>query len=94
MKIYSEIVLEAREKEIQATILEKRSNLDHSNSHINKVGITASYDMGWSKRSSGRHFDSMTGHGFLIGGRTKNCDRYGCHEEAMPHLHTFFKERR
>ena len=36
------------------------------------LAIIASYDMGWSKRSSGRHYDSMTGHGFLIGGLTKN----------------------
>jgi hypothetical protein len=72
VEICSEIILEAREKEIEETIKDKQQHSNNSNLQFDKVGITASYDMGWSKRSSGRHFDSMTGHGFLIGGRTKN----------------------
>ena len=31
------------------------------------IGLTASYDMGWNKRSSGNRFDSISGHAFLIG---------------------------
>ena len=33
----------------------------------NSLGLTLSYDMGWSKRSSGNTYNSLSGHGFLIG---------------------------
>ena len=35
----------------------------------NKVKLTVQYDMGWQKRSSGRRYDSSSGHAFIIGGR-------------------------
>ena len=34
---------------------------------ILQIGISVSYDMGWSKRSTGRVYDSLSGHGFMIG---------------------------
>ena len=34
------------------------------------LGLAVSYDMGWQKRSTGRRYDSMSGHGFMIGCRT------------------------
>jgi len=37
---------------------------------VKKIGITVSYDMGWQKRSTGRVYDSISGHGYLIGCRT------------------------
>lgn len=37
----------------------------------NCVSITACYDMGWNKRSSGHRYDSNSGHAFLIGALTK-----------------------
>ena len=33
----------------------------------NKVELTCSYDMGWSKRAGGRIYDSASGHGYLVG---------------------------
>ena len=36
-----------------------------------RVGITASTDMGWQKRSSGHRYDSPSGHMFFIGALTK-----------------------
>ena len=33
--------------------------------------LTISFDMGWQKRSSGRRYDSLSGHAFAIGGLTK-----------------------
>ena len=36
-----------------------------------QFGLTLSYDMGWSKRSSGHTYDSLSGHGFLIGGYSR-----------------------
>ena len=29
--------------------------------------LTVSYDMGWQKRSTGRNYDSLSGHGFYVG---------------------------
>ena len=37
----------------------------------NKVKITVTYDMGWQKRSSGRIYDSSSGHALIICGRSK-----------------------
>ena len=40
--------------------------------HTNEaIGITVSYDMGWNKRSSGRTYNSLSGHGFFVGGYSK-----------------------
>ena len=36
-----------------------------------EVPLTVSYDMGWNKRSSGNKYDSISGHGFIMGGNTK-----------------------
>ena len=35
-----------------------------------KVNLTVSFDMGWSKRSSGHRYDSLSGHAFMIGCRS------------------------
>ena len=37
-----------------------------------QVLLTVSFDMGWQKRSSGNRYDSLSGHAFMIGARTKN----------------------
>ena len=37
----------------------------------NKVKLTVTYDMDWQKRSSGRRYDSSSGHAFIIGARSK-----------------------
>ena len=37
----------------------------------NKVKLTVTYDMGWQKRSSGRRYDSSSGHAFIVGERIK-----------------------
>ena len=34
------------------------------------IAIIASYDMGWNQRATGRIYDSLSGHGFLIGCRS------------------------
>ena len=39
---------------------------------IQRIGISVSFDMGWQKRSTGRLYDSISGHGYLIGCRTNN----------------------
>ena len=33
--------------------------------------VNVSYDMGWQKRSSGHRYDSMSGHGLIIGEHTQ-----------------------
>ena len=39
---------------------------------LRTIGIAVSYDMGWQKSSTGRVYDSLSGHGYLIGCRTRN----------------------
>ena len=39
---------------------------------IKKVGLAVSYDMGWQKRSTGKLYDSLSGHGFIFGCKNGN----------------------
>jgi len=34
--------------------------------------LTVMYDMGWQKRAAGRHYNSRSGHGFLVAAFTNN----------------------
>ena len=59
-------------KEVEATSKGKGIIVDNiEDNKQNKIGLTVSYDMGWNKRSSGNRYDSMSGHCFYIGCRTK-----------------------
>ena len=44
---------------------EKKYN-EYKNKKLN-VALTVSFDMGWSKRSSGNIYDSISGHALKIG---------------------------
>ena len=44
---------------------------------IKKLPIVASYDMGWNKRSTGRVYDSLSGHAFFIGCRSGKVISFG-----------------
>ena len=44
---------------------------------IHNIGIAVSYDMGWNKRSTGKVYDSLSGHGFIIGCLTRKVIGYG-----------------
>ena len=35
------------------------------------VPLTVCYDMGWNKRSTGTRYDSISGHGIMVGGYSK-----------------------
>ena len=35
------------------------------------LGLNVSYDMGWNKRSSGQRYDSLSGHGLMIGSQSR-----------------------
>ena len=43
------------------------NNISH---HILKLGLAISFDMGWQKRSTGKLYDSLSGHAYKIGCRT------------------------
>ena len=45
--------------------------LSYKEKNNNKVKLNITYDMGWKKISSGRRYDSSSGHYFVIGGRSK-----------------------
>ena len=72
VKISDDTMIQAREKEVLATVGEQKyDEWKKKNLPANEIKLTASYDMGWNKRSSGTTYDSTSGHGFVIGGRTK-----------------------
>ena len=48
------------------------ANYEDVPEEIRTIGISVSFDMGWQKRSTGRLYDSISGHGYRIGCRTKN----------------------
>ena len=45
--------------------------LSDKDKNKNKVKLTVTYDMGCQNRSSGRRYDSSSGHAFIIGARSK-----------------------
>ena len=53
------------------SIVSGEAKLKQSKHKDVRVGITASTDMGWQKRSSGHRYDSPSGHMFFIGALTK-----------------------
>ena len=68
----------------EALHTEIKETIEHNNqSHVewcdlsdkvknkNTVKIIATCDLGWQKRSSGRRYDSSSGHAFIVGGRSK-----------------------
>jgi len=46
------------------------------------VKLTVSYDMGWNKRSSGHKYDSISGHGFVMGGINKKILNHKCQSKC------------
>lgn len=63
---------EALESEVLATVgNEKFHEWKEKKLNASDVKLTISYDMGWNKRSSGNKYDSISGHGFILGKHTK-----------------------
>ena len=48
----------------------------------NKVKFTVIDDMGWQKISSGKRYDSSSGHALVIGGRSKGVVRMVLYSNA------------
>ena len=57
--------------------LQVESILTENDSSEGPVDLTASYDMGWQRRSSGRAYNSRSGHGVLIGKESGKILAYG-----------------
>ena len=47
------------------------SNRQQQKKNNNKVKLTVTYNMGWQKTSSGKRYDSSSGHAFIIGAKSK-----------------------
>ena len=68
---------EALEKEVIETLKDLGENYKDFEEimanceDIGNIKLTVSFDMGWQKRSSGSRYDSLSGHAFMIGARTK-----------------------
>ena len=54
-----------------------KGNLPTINSRIPLCPLAVSYDMGWNKRAGGRVYNSLSGHGFLIGCRSGKVIEFG-----------------
>ena len=69
----------ARDEEILKTIGENKYEEFKKNTlQPTQIPLTVMYDMGWNKRSSGNKYDSISGHGFLVGGNSKKVLNYRC----------------
>ena len=55
---------------------ERKEMLNNNQLKPFDVPITIGYDMGWNKRSSGRLYNSISGHGIMVGARTKKVVNY------------------
>ena len=69
-------ISEALEAEIDATVQNKQNMTLEEWLKIPKdqrvpIRLDVSFDMGWQKRSSGKTYDSLSGHAFMIGQATK-----------------------
>ena len=87
IKTTTVVIQEAQAADIKATILERLKEkgvenelsiqlykkwLDgHNVKEIGNVGLTVSFDMACQKRGSGSCYDFLSGHGIMIGCRTK-----------------------
>ena len=72
-------MIDSRDEEIKATLGEEIF-LKYTKNELNpqQVKLTVSYDMGCKKRSSGYKYDSISGHGFVMGGKTKKNFNHRC----------------
>lgn len=67
----------ALDDEIEATLCAEKGEEYYSEwmkkdiNERDKVGLTVSYDRAWQKKSSGRKYDSRSGHAFLGGSMTR-----------------------
>ena len=65
------------QKEIKEYIQLFNANSSRIPDKIRPLQLSASYDMGWNKRSTGRVYDSLSGHAFLIGCRSGKVISFG-----------------
>lgn len=70
-------VIERVAEETCKKALELESCLTETDSTEGAVNLTASYDMGWQRRSSGRAYNSRSGHGVMIGKESGKILAYG-----------------
>jgi len=78
-RISQQCMEKARAEEVLQTIgLERCNDWKEKKIDAKEVKLTISYDMGWNKRSSGHKYDSMSGHGFVLGGQSKKVLQFRC----------------
>ncbi len=78
-EISNKSMKDAREEEIRE-ILGEELFKKYNNGMLSpeEIGVVIMYDMGWNKRSSGNKYDSISGHGFALGGNTRKILNYRC----------------
>ena len=92
----------ALQEEIKKTILEEKPprarvsllrKFNERSIEKEDVPLTICYDMGWNKRSSGTRYDSVSGHGLMIGGYTKKVIGYKSLSKECSVCSKFLKKR-
>ena len=61
----------ALDLEVQMTQEYKNEPVVDWRNNDSPYGLTVSYDIGWSKRTSGSTYNSLSGHGFLVGAHSR-----------------------
>ena len=57
--------------QIEKFIVNYNNKTGYVPDELNTLVLAVSYDMGWQKRSTGRRYDIISGHGFIVGCRSK-----------------------
>ena len=70
----------------QYEIFIKNDELNKLPNDLPNIKLSISYDMGWQKRSGGRVYDSLSGHGFFIGCRSNKVIDFG----VLKKMHNLF----
>ena len=78
-EICEESMKESSEEEVRLTVKgDKEKEERYANNQLAEfeIPLTIGYDMGWNKRSSGRFYNSISGHGIMVGGYSKKIIDY------------------
>ena len=67
----------------------KKKEFENLPDSLGPLLLTVSYDMGWQKRSTGRNYDSLSGHGFYVGCISGKMVRAGVLQKTCTYCYTY-----
>jgi len=69
--LHQEMMMTLEDKYDGEELDRKKDDWNNKRLDNNSNGLTVAYDMGWNKRSTGTRYDSISGHGIMVGGKSK-----------------------